>query len=120
MNANSKVQSRPIQNEELLMQDAIYLILPTEQVAVTLGKAFYSTPSIETEGFIHACSETQINYVLARFYKDQGPLSLLKVDPNLIKPEVKYEGATNNPELGLFPHIYGQLNTDAIVEVTEI
>lgn len=102
------------------MQDAIYLILPTEQVPATLRNAFYSTPSIDTEGFIHACSESQINYVLARFYKDQGPLSLLKVDPNLIKPEVKYEGATNNPELGLFPHIYGQLNTDAIVEVTEI
>lgn len=102
------------------MQDAIYLILPTEQVPATLSKAFYSTPSIDTEGFIHACSESQINYVLTRFYKGKGPLSLLKIDPNLIKPEVKYEGATNNPELGLFPHIYGQLNTDAIINVSAI
>jgi uncharacterized protein (DUF952 family) len=102
------------------MQNTIYLILPTEQVPATLSKAFYSTPSIDTEGFIHACSESQINYVLARFYKGKGPLSLLKIDPNLIKPEVKYEGATNNPELGLFPHIYGQLNTDAIINVSAI
>jgi len=120
MRAYSAVQSEQSQSEELYMLEAIYLILATEQVPSTLNQPFYITPSIDSEGFIHACSEAQINYVLERFYKDKGPLSLLKVDPNLIKPEVKYEGATNNPELGLFPHIYGPLNTDAIVEVSEI
>ena len=102
------------------MKSAIYLILPRTQVADVLAQPFYITPSIESEGFIHACSELQINYVVARFYKDKGPLALLKVDPDLITAEVKYEGATSNPELGLFPHVYGPLNTSAVVEVSDL
>ena len=102
------------------MKSAIYLILPRAQVTDVLAQPFYITPSIESEGFIHACSELQIDYVVVRFYKDKGPLALFKLDPDLITTEVKYEGATNNPELGLFPHIYGPLNTSSVVEVSEL
>ena len=63
---------------------------------------------------------SKIDYVVARFYKDKGPLAVLKADPDLITAEVKYEDATSTPELGLFPHVYGPLNTSAVVEVSEL
>jgi uncharacterized protein (DUF952 family) len=50
---------------------------------------------------------------------------LLVIDPQKVQPEVKYEPPVN-PSTGetesggeLFPHIYGALNTDAVIQVED-
>ena len=51
----------------------------------------------------------------AAFYRDILDLTLLVIDPQLVTAEVKYESASVS-EYGDFPHIYGQLNIDAVVQ----
>ena len=46
-----------------------------------------------------------------RFFKDQTDLVILKIDIDRVTPEIRYEGVDQN---NLFPHIYGELNIDAV------
>lgn len=102
----------------MINKEPIILIIPTHRVSVLLQTATYSTPSLTTEGFIHACTEQQVNYVVKRFYGHEPKLTLLLIDPERVYAKIKYESASVS-EYGDFPHIYGPLNTDAIIEVQQ-
>lgn len=74
----------------------------------------YRADSLETEGFIHCSKSTQIVKVANRFFFNQKSLILLFIDSDRVKAEIRYEEA----EIGeLFPHIYGELNVDAVYKV---
>jgi len=77
----------------------------------------YSPASLRKEGFIH-CS-TKSNYIdtAHRYYKGQSNLLLLCIDAGLVTKEIKYEKAPHSEER--FPHIYGPLNLDAVIDVIE-
>jgi len=71
--------------------------------------------SLAEEGFIHASQASQVARTANKFYRDvPGDLVLLVIDPDLLRAEVRYEDVPG-AELP-FPHIYGPLNTDAVVE----
>ena len=76
----------------------------------TLGR------TLEQEGFIHASREDQWRATLQRFYADvPTDLVLLEIDPARLNSELRVEEV---PEAGdSFPHIYGPLNLDAVVDV---
>lgn len=74
----------------------------------------YRADSLETEGFIHCSKSTQIVKVANRFFFNQKDLVLLFIDSDKVQAEIRYEEA----EIGeLFPHIYGELNVDAVYQV---
>jgi uncharacterized protein (DUF952 family) len=76
----------------------------------------YSTDSLETEGFIHCSKPTQIITVANRLFSNQKELVLLFIDSDKVQPEILYEAA----EIGeFFPHIYGELNIDAVFQVID-
>ena len=76
----------------------------------------YRADSLDTEGFIHCSSVSQIVKVANRFFFNQKGLVLLFIDADKVKAEVRYEEA----EIGeLFPHIYGELNVDAVFGVVD-
>ncbi len=85
----------------------------------------YAPSSLESEGFIHCSSVDQVAPVAARFYRGQSGLVLLVVDPQRLTSPLKWEGAADgSPPPGvkadaLFPHIYGPLNLDAVVQVLD-
>jgi uncharacterized protein (DUF952 family) len=86
------------------------------------GLEAYRAPSLDTEGFIHFSTPAQIAGVVSRFYADQDDLLLLLVDPDLLAAPLVYEapsmaGDTSAPAPGLFPHLYGELNMDAVLAV---
>lgn len=81
-------------------------------------KGFYTTPSLETEGFIHCSEEHQVKGVLERYYKDKSNLLKLVIDLQKLRSELKYELAPSINEN--FPHIYGPVNLDAVVSTEEI
>ncbi len=90
--------------------------------ATRLGQ--YSAPSLPTEGFVHASTISQLLPVAAKFYKDQSGLVLLEIDPKLLTSELKWEKPTGGPPPGVpeddaFPHIYGPINLDAVVQVLD-
>jgi uncharacterized protein (DUF952 family) len=76
----------------------------------------YRVDSLESEGFIHCSKSTQILKVAQRFFDNQKELVLLFIDYEKVQAEIRYEEA----EIGeLFPHIYGELNVDAVYKVID-
>ena len=90
--------------------------------ATRLGE--YSVPSLQTDGFIHASTISQVLPVAAKFYQGLTGLILLEIDPKRLKSELKWEPPTGGPLPGVpegdaFPHIYGPVNLDAVVQVAD-
>lgn len=89
--------------------------------ARTRGEYRHSTRgrTLEEQGFIHAAqSSQQVEGVANSFYSGAGPLVLLAIDEDRVRPEIRYE---NVPGWDLpFPHIYGPLNTDAVVRTISL
>jgi uncharacterized protein (DUF952 family) len=66
------------------------------------------------EGFLHASREEQVAGVLERFYGDvDEPLVLLEVDTDLLDVPWREDQVGDDA----FPHVYGPLNTTAVVAV---
>lgn len=74
---------------------------------------FYRAESLDTEGFIHCSTRDQVVWVANQFYRGKTSLVLLVIDPDRVHAEIKYETVEG---VGDFPHIYGELNADAIVQ----
>ena len=86
----------------------------------------YCPESFARQGFIHFSQRHQIVNVANAFYRGQQNLALLVVEPSRLKAELKYEAPAHpsaadsaSPAGDLFPHLYGPLNLDAIVEVVD-
>ncbi len=84
----------------------------------------YSAPSLEQDGFIHASTLKQVLPVASRYYKGQSGLLLLEIDPARLTSELKWEPPTGGPLPGVpegdaFPHIYGPINLDAVIQVVD-
>ena len=96
----------------------IYHVTNKNEWELALKKGFFDEPSLYTEGFIHNSTESQVNGVLERYYKDQTDLLLLHIDESKLVAELKYELAPSVNEL--FPHVFGNINLDAVVKITDI
>lgn len=82
----------------------------------------YSADSLATQGFIHASTAAQVVETADLFYLGQDGLVLLCINPSLVEAMVKYDAPTSGAhreDAGLFPHIYGPLNLDAVVRVVD-
>ena len=78
----------------------------------------YLPKNYEADGFIHCSIERQIAGVLERFYQGHKNLVKLKIEKEKVNRPVLFELAHDINEL--FPHIYGSLNINAVVEVVSI
>lgn len=70
--------------------------------------------SLEEEGFIHCADEHQVPGVAAAFFAGCSDLLLLVIDPAKVSAELRREQPAGTDQH--FPHIYGPLNVDAVVE----
>jgi uncharacterized protein (DUF952 family)/N-acetylglutamate synthase-like GNAT family acetyltransferase len=77
----------------------------------------YRSKTLHKEGFIHCSTKEQVAGVLERYYAGQKELLLLHIDPTLLKSELKFEKSTNDE---LFPHVFGEINKEAIVKMEEL
>jgi len=96
----------------------IYHITTLKEWEAAKIKNEYKPVNFEQDGFIHCSVEKQIPGVLDRFYKGQTGLVKLKIEKEKVQRPVLFELAIDLDEL--FPHIYGVLNLDSVVEVTAI
>lgn len=85
------------------------------ETAKNLGT--YRSDSLDTEGFIHCSTVAQVIGSANRFFRDKQDLVILSIDPDRVKAEIRYEGVHPN---NLFPHIYGELNIDAVLQVIDL
>ena len=96
----------------------IYHVTTQKEWAQAKEKGAYQPAGFDQEGFIHCSIERQVAGVLDRFYKGQTGLVKLKIEKAKVTRPVLFELAVDLDEL--FPHIYGALNLESVVDVIEI
>lgn len=77
----------------------------------------YEAASLHTEGFIHCSTASQVAGVLERYYREVPDLLLLHINEKALGEKLVYEPSTNQE---LFPHLYGPLDKNAIVEISTL
>jgi len=86
----------------------------------------YRAASLLTEGFIHCSTISQVIPVANLYYKGQTDLVLLMIEPTLLSSDLKWEPPAEGtpppgvPEGDQFPHVYGSINLDAVVDTVEL
>jgi|GEM_PF-206611 len=73
----------------------------------------YEAASLKFQGFIHCSTGPQVCSVADFIFKGQKDLILLAIDSKKITSSIVFEGETQN----IFPHIYGPIDTNAVLEV---
>ncbi len=81
------------------------------------NEKFYEADSLKTEGFIHCSFTRQVETVLQRYYKDAQKVLILEIEPKKLMSKLVEEPSTGGE---IYPHIYGKINAEAIVNVKEI
>lgn len=74
--------------------------------------------TLEEEGFVHCAGADQVDGVLERYYAGATGLVLLTIDVDRLSNEVRVEDLTGAGET--FPHVYGPIDLDAVVEVRSL
>ena len=94
----------------------IYHIVTPETWAKFKDETEYEAESLTTEGFIHCSYRNQLDGVLERYYKNQAKVFVLHINPHLLTSDLIAEPSTNGE---VYPHIYGKINLNAVVETEE-
>jgi len=90
------------------------------QQAVDCGT--YAPPSLQAEGFIHCSTHAQTLDTANHWFRGQQDLVLLHIDPRRLAVPLRLEqpaGRDDERREERFPHIYGPLNLDAVVQVVD-
>ena len=95
-----------------------YHVTSRENWEAAQASGNYIAPSLETEGFIHTSQAHQVAGVLERYYQGKTDLVKLKIDGRKLVSPLKYELAPSVNEW--FPHVFGPINVDAVIAVTDI
>jgi len=78
----------------------------------------YRTSTYIKDSFIHCSTLSQIVTVANRYYKNRKDLILLEIDEEKLNSRVVYENLEGGAEL--FPHIYGDIPSRAIIRITPL
>lgn len=96
----------------------VYHITSIEQWKNALREGFYTDPSLESEGFIHCSQDHQVEGVIKRYFSGRQNLLKLVIDTTKLSSPLQFDLAPSiNQE---FPHVYGPINLEAVVEVMKI
>ncbi len=74
----------------------------------------YTPAGFEEEGFIHCSTAAQLDRVASSLYAGRDDLTLLSIAAVKVGSRLVYEDLYEPNEL--FPHIYGPLPLDAVIE----
>jgi uncharacterized protein (DUF952 family) len=99
----------------------IFHITTQEHWQAAQGRGVYHCPSLEKEGFIHCSKREQVLKVANTYYRGQHDLVLLCISPPKVEAAIRHElpAEGNGGGYQRFPHIYGPLNLDAVVNVVD-
>jgi len=77
----------------------------------------YGRFSLDQCGFIHCSAVKEVVDVANSHFSGMEAVVLLCIDPSKVTAQIKWEDLDNCGTK--FPHIYGELNLDAVVEVID-
>jgi uncharacterized protein (DUF952 family) len=93
----------------------IYHITTQAEWDAASRSGIYEAAALKNEGFIHCSQEEQIPGVLERYFKGKTNLVKLVIDTDKLTSRWLYEWSPSIADT--FPHIYGPINTTAVVAV---
>lgn len=100
------------------MSKIIYHITSKTQWQQALQNGYYTHSSLPKEGFIHCSEAHQVQGVLERYYKNETNLIKLCIDVDRLTQKLIYELAPSVNQQ--FPHVYGTINIDAVIDIVEV
>lgn len=92
----------------------IYHIAFASDWNVAQQKGYYEHPSLKDEGFIHCSQEQQVAGVLERYFSGKTDLIKLVIDTDKLTSKFVFDWSTSTADT--FPHIYGPINIDAVID----
>lgn len=107
----------------------IYHVVPEPEFLDCFNGDIYIPPSLAECGFIHCALKSSVVPVANDFFTTvTDKLLVLEIDPDKLEPQVKYEpaapaengGVSHLESAMVFPHIYGALNSGAIVGIAPL
>jgi len=78
----------------------------------------YEADSLAGQGFIHCSKADQILRVANMLFKGQKGMVLLVIDLSKLDSQLRWEPGEDLPT-DLFPHVYGPINLEAVVDVLD-
>jgi len=96
-------------------EQVIYHMAPLAAWEAQRDQPVFIAASLAAEGFIHCTAEPEkLLQVANRFYhRIPGPFIIACIAPERLHAEVRWEMADGHR----FPHIYGPLDRDAVIQV---
>lgn len=96
----------------------IYHIVTPEWWRQFEGKTHYESETLQQEKFIHCSTFEQLQPTLQRHFTDFSTVYILKLETAQLEHQPIFELA---PAVGeSFPHIYGPINLNAVLTISEI
>jgi uncharacterized protein (DUF952 family) len=92
----------------------IYHVTTAAEWKAAQEKGFYEHPSLAAEGFIHCSQEHQVAGVLERYFAGKTDLVKLVIDTDKLTSKFVFDWSPSTADT--FPHVYGAINTDAVVD----
>lgn len=96
----------------------IYHITTLPEWHHALQSGAYEATSLKEEGFIHCSQENQVAGVLERYFAGKKNLVKLTIDTDKLTSNLVYDWSPSTQDT--FPHIYGTLNTDAVITAEQL
>jgi uncharacterized protein (DUF952 family) len=100
----------------------IFHIVKRSEWQEAVQRGTYEPESLASEGFIHCSTATQTPDTANRFFQGQQDLVLLVIDQGRVAAACQWETPANSNDERrgeLFPHVYGPLNLDAVIQVVD-
>jgi len=96
----------------------IFHVAQAEDVDNAAESGRYQCDSLSSEGFIHCCKPEQLQGVIERYYSSVKGLLLMHIDGDALHSDLVFENTVGGDEL--FPHVYGEINMDAVVQIAPV
>jgi uncharacterized protein (DUF952 family) len=98
------------------MENTVFHLIRQDDWLAALASGQYTPPSLAAEGFIHFSTREQVLDTARRYYAALTDLLLLEVDSARTSAGWRWEDSGH----GVFPHLYGPLDLDAVTRVWRI
>ncbi|MFI5130870.1 MAG: DUF952 domain-containing protein [Chitinophagales bacterium] len=81
-------------------------------------QGFYTASSLADEGFVHCSQQHQVEGVLERYFGGETGLVKLVIDTDKLASKFVFDWSPSMADT--FPHVYGPINLDSVIEVVAI